>query len=137
MEVGPINPRAMRAEILKKTRINDHVAEDKPLLTYIQQSRNLKFVRGYNTPGSPAHGVAVTGVEERDREERTDDVTDGGNDQKLNILNFQRLIFLQYTETFIILAPAGKLRRFRGGFDSMPSYTLCLDTWPRTSLIAQ
>ena len=41
-------------------------------------------------------------------------VTDGGKDQKWNISNYQLLNFLQYTETFIIRVPAGKLRRFQG-----------------------
>ena len=63
--------------------------------------------------------------EGRGREGRTYDVTDGEKDQQWNISNFQHLIFLQYTETFIIRVPAVKLRQFRGGFDSTPSYTFC------------
>ena len=54
-EVGPIIPRAVRAEIVHVTRINYHVAEEEPLFAHIQQSRNLKVFRG-NTPGSPASG---------------------------------------------------------------------------------
>ena len=41
-------------------------------------------------------GVEVTEEEGRECEERTYDVTDGGKDQKWNISNFQRRIFLQY-----------------------------------------
>ena len=70
----------------------------------------------------------MTEEEGREPEGRTYDVTDGGKDQKWNISNFQHFIFLQHTETFIIRAPAGKLRQFRGGFDSTPSYTFCCNT---------
>ena len=88
-----------------------------------------------NTPDLPLKGVEMTEEEGREREGRTYDVTDGGMDQNWNISNFQPLIFfIQYTETFIIRAPAGKLRRFRGGFDSTPAYTFCCK--PHTSLIA-
>ena len=78
-----------------------------------------------NTQDLPLKGVEMTEEEGREREGRTCDVTDGGKDQKWIISNFQRLIFLQYTETFIVRVPAGELRRFRGGFDSTPSYTFC------------
>ena len=59
----------------------------------------------------------MTEEEGREHEGRTYDVADGGwrdggKDQKWNISNCQPLIFLQYTETFIIRVPAGKLRRF-------------------------
>ena len=73
----------------------------------------------------------MTEEEGREREVRTYGVTDGGKDQKWNISNFQPLIFLQYVETFIIGAPAGKLSRFRGGFDSTPSYTFCSNMYSR------
>ena len=48
-----------------------------------------------------------------------------GNGSEMKYLSFQRLFFLQHTKTVIIVAPAGKLRRFRGGFGSIPSYTFC------------
>ena len=89
-----------------------------------------------NTPDLPLKGLEVTEDEGRERKGRADDVTDGGKDQKWNISHFQPLVFLQYTETFIIRVPAGKLRRFRGGFDSTPSYTFCCNMYPHTSLIA-
>ena len=77
------------------------------------------------TPDLPLKGVEMTEQEGREREGRTYDVTDGGKDQKWNISNFQPLIFLQFTETVIIRVLAGKLRRFRGGFDLTPPYTFC------------
>ena len=121
-EVGPIVLRAMRAEIVHRTRISYHVAEEES--TYTAKQKNLS--RG-NTPDLPLKGVEMTEEEGREREGRTYDVTDGGKDQKWNISNFQPLIFLQYTETFITRAPAGKLKQFRGGFYSTPSYTFCRD----------
>ena len=77
-----------------------------------------------NTPDLPLNGLEVIEKEGREREGRADDVTDGVKDQKWNISDFQSLIFFQYTDYFIIWAPAGKLRRFLGDFDSTP-YTLC------------
>ena len=97
--IGPLVPRAMRAEIVHRTRINYHVAKEEPLLTHIQQSRNLNFVQG-NTPGFPTSGSGSN----RKKWKRTQ-----RKDQKWNISNFESFIFLQYTENFIILAPAGKL----------------------------
>ena len=41
-----------------------------------------KHCPGVTLPDLPLQGVEVTGGEERDREARTDDVTDGGKDQK-------------------------------------------------------
>ena len=79
----------MRAEIVHRTRISYHVAEEES--TY---SKHLKFFKG-NTPDLPLKGVATTEEEGREREGRTYDVTDGGKDQKWNISNFQPLIFLQ------------------------------------------
>ena len=82
-----------------------------------------KICPGVKPPDLPLQGVESNRRQRRrgrDCEERTDGVTDREKDQKWIISNFQRLIFLQCTETFIILASAGRLRRFRGGFDSTP-----------------
>ena len=43
--------------------------------------------------------MEVTEGEGREWEERTDDVTDRGKNQKWNISNLQRLILLQYRPT--------------------------------------
>ena len=124
-EVGPIVPRAMRAEIVYRTSINYHVAEEE-LNPHTAKQKSKMCPVVLQLPDLPLQGVEVTGGEGRDHEERTDDATDGEQDQKWNNTNFQRLIFSRFTETFIILATADKLRRFRGGFDSIPSYTLII-----------
>ena len=75
---GPIVPRAVRAEIVNRARITYHVAEEESTYTAKQKS---KICPGVAPPDLPHQGVGVTGGEGRGREERTDDVTDGGKDQ--------------------------------------------------------
>ena len=71
-EVGPIVPRVVRTEIVQKTRISYHVAEEES--TY-SKAEIWNLSRG-NTPELPLKEVKVTEEEGREREERTDELTD-------------------------------------------------------------
>ena len=95
-------------------------------MIHIPQSKNLKYVRSYN-PGSLASDVTeVTEEEGRELEKKTIDVANRRKGSETKYLEFSTPYFIpMYVITVTILASAGKLRRFRGGFDSTPSYTFC------------
>ena len=81
----------MRAEIVQRTRINNHVAEEES--TY--SKAEIKNLSRGNTPDIPLKGVEMTEEGGKEHERRTYDVTGGRKDHKWNISNFQPLNFVQ------------------------------------------
>ena len=86
----------MRAEIVHKTRISYHVAEEES--TY--SKAEIYILSKGNIPDLPLKGLEVTEEEGSDCEGRADDVTDGEKGSEMEYLNYSTPYFLTIYRNF-------------------------------------